>query len=444
MAETFDLVIRGGRVMTPSGQAETSVGVRDGRIAAIGDLAESSAGEVFEADGLTVLPGVIDTQVHFREPGNEHKEDLAHGSRAAVAGGVTAVFEMPNTKPATVTADALNDKLKRAEGMWCDHAFFIGAALDNHDDLAELEQLPGCCGVKLFMGSSTGGLLVDEDTAIASVLAHGRRRVAIHAEDEPRLVERKHLAEEEGHARAHPVWRDVETALRATKRIVALAREANRPVHVLHITTAEEIAFLGTVKDVATVECLPQHLTLTAPDCYERLGGYAQMNPPIREARHQAGLWAGINQGIVDVLGSDHAPHTKEEKEQTYPASPSGMPGVQTILPLMLNHVAEGRLTLERVIDLLCYGPQRIYNIRGKGRIAVGYDADFTLVDLKAKRTINAADQHTKSGWTPFDGMDVTGWPMATIIRGHTAMRDGKLAAEAGGKPVRFWDTPEK
>ncbi|MDG2480619.1 MAG: amidohydrolase family protein, partial [Alphaproteobacteria bacterium] len=267
---------------------------------------------------------------------------------------------------------------------------------------------------------------------------------AIHAEDEPRLVERKHLAEEEGHARAHPVWRDVETALRATKRIVALAREANRPVHVLHITTAEEIAFLGTVKDVATVECLPQHLTLTAPDCYERLGGYAQMNPPIREARHQAGLWAGINQGIVDVLGSDHAPHTKEEKEQTYPASPSGMPGVQTILPLMLNHVAEGRLTLERVIDLLCYGPQRIYNIRGKGRIAVGYDADFTLVDLKAKRTINAADQHTKSGWTPFDGMDVTGWPMATIIRGHTAMRDGKLAAEAGGKPVRFWDTPEK
>ncbi|MBT7613882.1 MAG: dihydroorotase, partial [Rhodospirillaceae bacterium] len=421
MAETFDLVIRGGRVMTPSGQAETSVGVRDGRIAAIGDLAESSAGEVFEADGLTVLPGVIDTQVHFREPGNEHKEDLAHGSRAAVAGGVTAVFEMPNTKPATVTADALNDKLKRAEGMGCDHAFFIGAALDNHDDLAELEQLPGCCGVKLFMGSSTGGLLVDEDTAIASVLAHGRRRVAIHAEDEPRLVERKHLAEEEGHARAHPVWRDVETALRATKRIVALAREANRPVHVLHITTAEEIAFLGTVKDVATVECLPQHLTLTAPDCYERLGGYAQMNPPIREARHQAGLWAGINQGIVDVLGSDHAPHTKEEKEQTYPASPSGMPGVQTILPLMLNHVAEGRLTLERVIDLLCYGPQRIYNIRGKGRIAVGYDADFTLVDLKAKRTINAADQHTKSGWTPFDGMDVTGWPMATIIRGHTA-----------------------
>ena len=441
MAQTFDLVIRGGAVMTPSGLTDTSAGVRDGRIVAIGDLDPSGAGEVFDATGLTVLPGVIDTQVHFREPGNEHKEDLAHGSRAAVAGGVTAVFEMPNTKPATVDADALNDKLERAKGMWCDHAFFIGAGRDNHAELAELEQLPGCCGVKLFMGSSTGGLLVEEDSAIASVLASGRRRVAIHAEDEPRLIERKHLAEAEGHARAHPVWRDEETALKATQRIIALARQANRPVHVLHITTAAEIAFLGTVKDVATVECLPQHLTLTAPDCYERLGSYAQMNPPIRDAQNQEGLWQGITQGIVDVLGSDHAPHTKEEKEQTYPASPSGMPGVQTILPLMLNHVAQGRLTLQRVVDLLCYGPQRIYNIRGKGRIAVGYDADFSIVDLKAQRTIEAADQQSKCGWTPFDGMAITGWPMATIIRGHAAMRDGELAERPGGKPVKFWDT---
>ncbi len=441
MAQTFDLVIHGGQVMTPSGLVDTDVGVRDGRIVGIGSLDATAAGEAFDAKGLTVLPGVIDTQVHFREPGNEHKEDLAHGSRAAVAGGVVAVFEMPNTKPATVDAHALNDKLERAKGMWCDHAFFIGAGRDNHTELAELETLPGCCGVKVFMGSSTGGLLVDEDSALASVLASGRRRVAIHAEDEPRLVERRHLAEEEGHARAHPVWRDEETALRATRRIVALARKANRPIHVLHITTAEEIAFLGTVKDVATVECLPQHLTLTAPDCYERLGSYAQMNPPVREVHHQAGLWHGIGQGIVDVLGSDHAPHTREEKERAYPATPGGMPGVQTILPLMLNHVAQGRLTLQRVVDLLCYGPQRIYNIRGKGRIAVGYDADFTLVDLKAQRTIEASAQESKCGWTPFDGMAITGWPMATVIRGHTAMRDGELSPEPGGKPVRFWDT---
>ncbi len=441
MAETYDLAIRGGRVVTPSGPAETSVGVRDGRIAAIGDIPAASAGEEIEAAGLTVLPGAIDTQVHFREPGAEHKEDLAHGSRAAVAGGVTAVFEMPNTNPPTVDAAALADKLERAGGMWCDHAFFAGADRDNHAALAELELLPGCCGVKVFMGSSTGGLLVDEDGALASVLASGRRRVAIHAEDEPRLVERRRLADEEGHARAHPVWRDVDSALLATRRVVGLAREANRPIHVLHVTTAEEIAFLGSAKDIATVECLPQHLTLEAPDCYERLGGYAQVNPPIRDARHRAGLWAGVVQGVVDVLGSDHAPHTREEKERRYPASPSGMPGVQTLLPLMLNHVAEGRLTLERLVDLLCYGPQRIYNIRGKGRIAVGYDADFTLVDLAARRAIGAADQHAKCGWTPFDGMETTGWPVATVVRGRVAMRDGELAAEPLGAPVRFWDT---
>ena len=440
MTETYDLAIRGGRAVTPSGVTDAAIGVRDGRIAAIGDIPASAAGETFDAAGLAILPGVIDTQVHFREPGAEHKEDLAHGSRGAVAGGVTAVFEMPNTSPATVDADALADKLRRARGMWCDHAFFAGADRDNHAALADLELSPGCCGVKVFMGSSTGGLLVDEDGALASVLASGRRRVAVHAEDEPRLVERRRLAEEEGHVRAHPVWRDVESALRATKRVVRLAREANRPIHVLHVTTAEEIAFLGSAKDVATVECLPQHLTLAAPECYERLGGYAQVNPPIREARHRAGLWAGVAQGVVDVVGSDHAPHTREEKERRYPDSPGGMPGVQTMLPLMLNHVAEGRLTLERLVDLLCYGPQRVYNIRGKGRVAVGYDADFTLVDLEARRAVRAADQHAKCGWTAFDGMETTGWPVATVVRGRVVMRDGELAAEPHGAPVRFWD----
>ena len=441
MTESFDIVITGGTVVTPSGTAPADVAVRGGRIAAIGAIAGSSAGETLDATGLVVLPGIIDTQVHFREPGHEHKEDLVHGSRAAVAGGVVAVFEMPNTNPTTTDVAALEDKLERARSMWCDHAFFAGANDSNHDDLAELENRPGCCGVKIFMGSSTGSLLVADDEALASVLRSGRRRVAIHAEDEFRLNERKHLALEEGHWRAHPHWRDVETALRATRRIVSLARDATRPVHVLHVTSAEEIGFLATAKDIATVELLPQHLTFVAPDCYERLGGFAQVNPPIREERHRAGLWYGIDQGIVDVVGSDHAPHTIEEKQQPYPSTPGGMPGVETLLPIMLNHVAEGRLTLERLVDLLCYGPQRIYNIRGKGRIAVGYDADFTLVDLKARRTISNSEQHAKCGWTAFDGMEVTGWPMATVIRGHVAMREGDIAETPCGRPVRFWDT---
>jgi dihydroorotase len=323
--------------------------------------------------------------------------------------------------------------------MWCDHAFFAGAA-DNADELPELERLPGCCGVKVFMGSSTGSLLVEDDDALARVLAAGRRRVAIHAEDEPRLKERKAIAEASGDVADHPNWRDVETALRATKRVVALARQAMRPIHVLHVTTGEEIAFLAGVKDVATVEVTPQHLTLVAPDCYRAVGSLAQMNPPIREARHRDALWQGIAAGIVDVLGSDHAPHTREEKAQRYPASPSGMPGVQTLLPLMLDHVAAGRLSLARLVDLLCYGPQRIYNIRGKGRIAVGYDADFTVVDLKARRTIRHDLMKTRSGWTPFDGREVTGWPIATVVRGAVAMREGELAAEPRGAPVRFWD----
>lgn len=441
MAETFDLILRGGRVVTPGGIAETDVGVRDGRIVALDSLDPGRAGETFDARGLTVLPGIIDTQVHFREPGNEHKEDLETGAASAVAGGVTAVFEMPNTKPATTTAEALNDKLARAKGrMRCDHAFFAGAA-DNADILPELERLPGCCGVKIFMGSSTGSLLVEDDAALARILAAGRRRVAIHAEDEPRLKERKHIAERSGDVADHPNWRDVETALKATRRIVALAREANRPIHVLHITTAEEMEFLAGVKDVCTVETTPQHLTLAAPDCYRAIGSLAQMNPPIREVRHREALWHALNRGVVDVLGSDHAPHTREEKAQPYPASPSGMPGVQTTVPLMLDHVARGHLTLERFVDLMCYGPQRIYNIRGKGRIALGWDADFTIVDLKAKRTITHAMMHNRSGWTPFDGMEVTGWPRATIVRGHIAMRDDELSGEATGAPVRFWDT---
>ena len=441
MAETFDLILRGGQVYTPGGLVETDVGVRDGRIVRLGALASEQAGETFEARGLTVLPGVIDTQVHFREPGNEHKEDLATGSAAAVAGGVTAVFEMPNTNPSTTTAQAMEDKLARARGrMLCDHAFFIGAA-DNADALPDLERMPGCCGVKIFMGSSTGSLLVEDDAALARILAAGRRRVAIHAEDEPRLKERKAIAEESGDVADHPNWRDVESALKATHRIVGLARQANRPIHVLHITTAEELDFLAGVKDVATVEATPQHLTMAAPDCYRRMGTLAQMNPPIREARHRAALWHAVREGVIDVLGSDHAPHTREEKEKPYPASPSGMPGVETMLPLMLSHAAAGRLSLARVVDLLCSGPQRIYNIRGKGRIALGYDADFTVVDLKERRTLTHAMMHSKVGWTPFDGMEVRGWPVATVIRGTFAMRDGELASEPQGAPVRFWDT---
>jgi dihydroorotase len=436
--EVFDLIVRGGEVVNHAGRGLADVGVRAGRIAAIGDLAQASAGETFDAAGLTVLPGVIDTQVHFREPGMDWKEDLESGSRAAVLGGVTAVFEMPNTDPPTSTRAALEDKLARAKGrMHCDHAFYAGATHENAGDLAEIEATPGCCGVKTFMGASTGSLLVADDAGVEAVLRHVRRRAVFHSEDETRLAERRSLARE-GDWTSHEEVRDAETALRATQRLVAIAERLGKRIHVLHTTTAEEIEFLAQHKDVATCEVTPQHLTLTAPEAYERLKGLAQMNPPIRGALHQAGLWRGISEGVVDVIGTDHAPHTLEEKARPYPASPSGMPGVQTLIAVMLTHVAAGRLTLERFVDLTSAGAQRIFGIAGKGRLAVGWDADLTVVDLKARRTIRHADMASRVGWTPFDGMQATGWPMATIIRGTVVMRDGELTAPSLGAPMRF------
>jgi dihydroorotase len=441
MTQTFDLIVRGGEVLNHAGRGLADVGVREGKIAAVGDLSQASAGEVFDASGLTVLPGVIDSQVHFREPGLEWKEDLQTGGRAAVLGGVTAVFEMPNTEPTTTDPDAMADKLARAKGrMDCDHAFYVGGTHENAAFLGELERLPGCCGVKVFMGASTGTLLVADDEGVEAVLRSVNRRATFHSEDEYRLAERRPLART-GDWTSHPEVRDAQSAIQSTERLVRLARKVGKRIHVLHVTTAEEIAFLATVRDIASVEITPQHLTLTAPEAYERLKGLAQMNPPIRSAEHVAGLWHGIVSGVADVIGSDHAPHTLEEKARPYPASPSGMPGVQTLVPVMLNHVAQGRLSLERFVDLTSHGPQRVFGIAGKGRMAEGWDGDLTIVDLRARRTLRHADMASRCGWTPFDGLEVTGWPVATIVRGRVVMREDEVVAPALGEPVRFQET---
>ncbi len=441
MAKTFDLILKGGAVVNHDGEAHRDVGVTNGVIAEIGNLGAASAGETIDCRGLHVLPGVIDTQVHFREPGPTHKEDLQSGSLSAVMGGVTAVFEMPNTSPLTITNATVEDKLARAKGrMHCDHAFFVGATHHNPRDLAGMERLPGVCGVKIFMGASTGDLLVEDDAGVLAVLRGGTRRVAIHSEDEFVLRENRRLARE-GDWTSHPDVRSVESAVSATIRLIRLAREARRRIHVLHVTTAEEISILAAAKDIATAEVTPQHLTLEAPDCYLRLKGKAQMNPPIRERRHREGLWHGLRQGVFDVIGSDHAPHTAEEKAKPYPASPSGMPGVQTLVPVMLDHVAAGRLSLARLVDLVCHGPQRIFGIAGKGRLAAGYDADFTVVDLKRRETITDAWSRSRCGWTPFAGMTVTGWPVGTIIRGRKVMWENTLLAPALGAPIRFQET---
>jgi dihydroorotase len=444
MTQTFDLIVRGGEVVNHSGRGMADVGVRDGKIAVIGDLSGASAGDVVDASGLTVIPGIIDTQVHFREPGLEWKEDLETGSRAAALGGVVAVFEMPNTNPNTTDPATLEDKLARAKDrMWTDHAFYIGGTHGNAAHLGELERLPGCCGVKVFMGASTGDLLIADDDGVREVLNAVSRRATFHSEDEYRLAERRGLART-GDWTSHTDVRDAESAILSTRRLVRLAREVGKRIHVLHVSTAEEIEFLADHRDIASVETTPQHLTLDGDEAYERLKGYAQMNPPIRNRHHIDGLWRGIQQGVVDVLGSDHAPHTREEKAKPYPASPSGMPGVQTLPAVMLTHVAEGRLSLERFIDLTSAGAQRIFNIANKGRMAEGWDADLTLIDLKATRTIRHEDQASRCGWTPFDGFEAKGWPMKTIVRGRVVMSDGELIGSAHGGPVRFQETLER
>lgn len=434
----FDSIIKGGTCMTPSGAVQADIAIKDDKICAIGEFNSTQADHIIDATGLHVLPGVIDSQVHFREPGNEHKEDLEHGTRGAVLGGVTTIFEMPNTSPPTTNREALEDKISRMHNRaWCDFAFFVGGTPEANVDWHTLECLPGCCGIKIFMGSSTGNLLVSQDDAIEAILSQSQRRVAVHCEDEARLIEQKHIAQEGQHPRFHPIWRDEETALRATTRLLNIARKTGKKVHTLHITTKQEMELLAHYKDVATVEVLPQHLTLD-DSAYESLGSYAQMNPPIRAKHHQDALWQAINNGLVDTLGSDHAPHTHEEKQRTYPESPSGMPGVQTLVPIMLDHVNNGKLTLERFVDLVCHGPQRIYNIVQKGRIAVGYDADFTIVDMNKEQTITHEQMACKSGWTPFHGRKVKGWPTHTIIRGSVIMQHGELIGTQNGQPVRF------
>jgi len=437
MPRTFDLVLQGGIVVDHNGESARDIGIIGDKIAEIGDLSRASAGEAIDASGLTILPGVIDTQVHFREPGLIHKEDLETGSRAAVLGGVTAVFEMPNTNPLTTNAEALADKVARARGrMHCDFAFWVGGTTENPRDIPELERLPGAAGIKVFMGSSTGSLLVEEDEGVAAILAKTRRRAAFHCEDEYRLNERKALRVANDPS-SHPVWRDEIAALKSTERLLRIAREQRALVHVLHVSTAEEIDFLSAHKDIASVEVTSHHLTFSAED-YARLGTKLQMNPPVRDGRHRDRLWYGVAQSIADILGSDHAPHTLEEKAKPYPQSPSGMTGVQTLVPVMLDHVNAGRLTLARFVDLTSAGPARLFGIVGKGRIAVGYDADLTIVDMKRRQIIEDRWIASRCGWTPYDGKEVVGWPVGAIIRGKRVMWDGELATSGQGQPVRF------
>jgi len=443
-----DLLVHDGRVVSPEGVHSGAVLVLGGRVAAVGaDV--GAPGEVprLDARGMLVFPGLIDPQVHFREPGLEHKEDLASGSLAAIAGGVTSFMEMPNTRPATTTPERLADKLARAAGRaHSDHAFFLGATAENAEHLGEWERLAGCAGVKVFMGSSTGDLLVRDDATLERVLRCGERRVAVHSEDEYRLQERYAALEPGANVVRHPQVRDVETALRSTRRLFDLVERTRRKVHLLHVSTAEEIALLRErdLGELVTCEVTPNHLILAAPECYERFGAWAQMNPPVRDVRHRDALREALADGAIDCIGSDHAPHTLAEKSEPYPRSPSGIPGVQTILPLLLTAVRDGWLALEDVARICCSAPARVYGIAGKGALAPGMDGDLVLVDPDVREPLRLEWLHSRAGYSPYVGLQTAGWPVVTVLRGRIAYRDRTPARSPHGRPLDFATGPAR
>jgi dihydroorotase len=436
------LLVRGGRVVGLDGVATQDVLIEDGVVRALGsDLTRPAECDELDASGRLVFPGLIDPQVHFREPGLTHKEDIASGSLSALAGGVTSFMEMPNTKPPTTDPAALEDKLQRAAGRASsDHAFFLGATPDNAEQLGEWEQLPGCAGIKVFMGSSTGNLLVAEDRDVERVLRSGRRRVAVHSEDEHRLKERYAAIAPGTPVREHPNVRDVECAVRATRRLLDLVEKTQRKVHVLHLSTAEEVAMLRErdLGDLVTAEVTPHHLFLQAPECYERLGSRVQMNPPVRDRRHRDALRQGLVDGVISCIGSDHAPHTLEEKAKPYPQSPSGMPGVQTTLGLLLTAVRDGWLTYPDVVRICVAGPVAVYGIAGKGPLAPGVAGDLVLVDPDEKGPLDPAWLRSKAGYSPYEGLELAGWPVTVVLGGRVAYDRHQAVGAPGGRPLAF------
>ena len=428
-------LIRNATVVLPGETARSSVLIDDGRIAAVGAAAHSRADEVVDATGLHLLPGVIDDQVHFRDPGLTHKEDLRTGSRACAAGGVTSFLEMPNTVPQTITVDALTAKLARADRRCVvNYGFYIGATTDN---LAELRRASRTPGIKIFMGSSTGNMLVDDQECLEAIFAETTLPITAHCEDESTVHANAAALDGPLTIHDHSRIRDHRAAVTATLRGIDLARRHGHRFHVLHVSTAEEAGILAERHDLITAEACPHHLFFDVSD-YGRLGTLAQMNPSLKTAEDRAALWRGLKEGVIQIIATDHAPHTLEEKDVPYPGSPSGVPAVEVVLPLMLNEVHRGTCTLLELAAWMSDGPARIWDIVGKGRIEEGYDADLVLVDMEMERPVRNEEQRTKCGWSPWHGTLLKGWPVRTWVGGRTVFAERRVTTEPLGRELVF------
>jgi len=433
----YSLLIHNAAIALPDGHLlHGDLACENGQIARIAPTIDARAEKTIDAVGRMLMPGVIDPHVHFREPGLEHKENLASGSRAAAAGGVTSFLEMPNTTPPTITRKALEDKLARAaRSSVVNYGFFLGATPDNLDEISAPSK---ACGIKVFMGCSTGGLLVDRDEDLDKIFSKAHGLIAVHAEDEARIHERRALFAGRTDPAVHSEIRDNLCALRATERALAFARQYRRRLHILHMSTHEEVELLRRDKpDWIRAEAIPNHLLLNSND-YARLGSRVQMNPPVRTPQDNLALWDGLLSGVIDFLGTDHAPHLPDEKGRPYPQSPSGMPGVETALPLMLTQMEHGRCNLRQLLNWMCSGPAEAYGIQAKGRLIEGWDADLVLVDLAESRPVEGGKLHSKSGWSPYEGWSLRGWPHYTVVGGHVVFEKGTIHGDIRGQALRF------
>lgn len=433
-------LIRGATVVLPEGTARTSVLVEGRRILGVDAPPHARAAEVVNAAGLHLLPGVIDDQVHFRDPGLTHKEDLRTGSRACAAGGVTSFLEMPNTVPQTVTVEALAAKLALAERRCVvNYGFYIGAATDNLDELRRAERAYGvpAPGIKIFIGSSTGDMLVDDQEHLEAIFAETTLPITAHCEDESTV--RANRARLTGPLTVddHSRIRDHRAAVTATLRAIDLAERHRRRFHILHVSTAEEAALLAERSGLITAEACPHHLFLDTSD-YDRLGTLAQMNPSLKTAGDRAALWQALKAGAIQILATDHAPHTLKEKRAPYPGSPSGVPAAEVFLPLLLNEVNRGRCTFGNLVAWMSDRPARIWDIVGKGRIEPGCDADLVLVDMAEEREVRNESQRTRCGWSPWHGTRLQGWPVRTWVGGRTVFANGRVATEPHGRELVF------
>lgn len=433
----YSLLIRNAVIAHPDGTTRTGdLACEHGRIVRIDAALDAPAEETLDAQGLLLLPGVIDTHVHFREPGKEYKEDLASGARAAARGGVTSFLEMPNTEPPTIDQATLDHKLARAaQSCVVNYGFFIGATPTNLD---AINRVAPVAGIKVFMGCSTGGLLVDKDEDLERIFAHGERLIAVHAEDETRMHARRQQYADRRDSAVHSEIRDNQCAVIATERALAFSKRHKRRLHILHLSTHEEVEVLRRDKPAwVKAEVIPNHLFLNVND-YERLGNRAQMNPPIRAPEDNAALWQALQDGIIDFMGTDHAPHTLAEKSLEYPNAPSGMPGVETSLPLMLTRMQTGKCTLAEVQRWMCSAPAEHYGIPNKGKLLEGWDADLTLVDMHNHVAVRNQDLFTKAKWSPFEGWKLTGWPQVTVVGGRIVYERGQIRNGVRGQALTF------